>query len=103
MTDSDEYTALDGIVSRSGSEPPTRMVWIIGILEAIRLAILLINLAAGDVRAIAQAVGPIHGLLYLSGIALVWTKHYPRVAKALVVIPAIGTLLAARLHRRRSR
>lgn len=40
--------------------------------------------------------GSVHGLFYLTGIALVWTNRLPTFSKVLVLIPAIGTLLAAR-------
>ena len=77
-----------------------RGLWVVGVLEAVSLAILLVNLATGNNAALAQAVGPIHGLLYLVGIALVWTNRLPTLSKVLVLIPAVGTLLAARHHAR---
>jgi hypothetical protein len=79
-----------------------RRLWVVGVLEAASLAVLLVNLVTADDPALAQAVGPVHGLFYLIGIALVWTQRLPAVAKVLVLIPAVGTLLAARHSTRTS-
>ena len=80
-----------------------RGLWLVGLLEAASLAILLLNLATADRAQVAQALGPVHGLLYLVGIALVWTNRLPGLSKVLVMIPAVGTLLAARAAARTRR
>jgi hypothetical protein len=75
-----------------------RGLWAVGVLEAVSLAVLLVNLAVAHNPAVAQATWPVHGLLYLTGIALVWGNRLPRLSKVLVLLPAVGTLLAARHH-----
>ncbi len=83
-----------------GREASPRGLWLVGLLEAASLAVLLINLLTADNPALAQAIGPIHGLLYLIGIAWVWSNRLPTLSKVLVLIPAAGTLIAARHHTR---
>lgn len=73
-------------------------MWLVGALEAASLAVLLANLATVDSPALSQAVGPLHGLLYLVGIVLVWSNRLPVLSKVVVLLPAVGTLLAARHH-----
>lgn len=77
-----------------------RGLWVVGALEAASLAVLLVNLATVNAPALSQAVGPVHGLLYLVGIVLVWSNRLPALSKVVVLIPAVGTLLAARHHTR---
>lgn len=47
----------------------------IGVLETLSLVVLLADLASGNERLIAQAVGPLHGLMYLTGIVLIFTTE----------------------------
>jgi hypothetical protein len=82
---------------------PARALLLVGILEAASLAVLLLNLAIGHNPGLAQAVGPVHGLLYLVGIALVWANRLPTLSKVLVLVPAVGTLLAVSTGRRSCR
>ena len=82
---------------------PARVMWVVGALEAASLAVLLVNLAVGHRADLAAGVGPLHGLLYLVGIALVWSNRLPTVSKVLVLVPAVGTLLAVRFGSRTER
>lgn len=100
MVDHPDLAALDGLERPGAPRSRQRLLWIIGALEALSLAILLVNIVAGNAPSVAQAVGPVHGLLYVAGIALVWTTDYRRVPKLLSIIPAIGTLLAVRVQSR---
>lgn len=71
------------------------------ILETVTLATLLINLALAGSAAVAAAVGPVHGIFYLSVIVVtLLNAAADRRAKALSVIPAVGGLLAVRRIRR---
>lgn len=80
---------------------PSRLLWTVGLLEASSLVVLLTNLFTANNASVAQATGPIHGLLYLTGIALVWSNGFPTRSKLFVLIPAVGTLLATSAQARR--
>ena len=71
-------------------------------LETVTLATLLINLATSGNAAFAAAVGPVHGMFYLSVIILtLLNAAADRRAKTLSALPAVGGLLAVRRIRRR--
>lgn len=66
-------------------------------LELASLAVLLTNLATGDSRPLAAAVGPIHGALYLC--VVISVARHPRTTPritALSALPAVGGALALR-------
>jgi branched-subunit amino acid permease len=66
-------------------------------LETATLAILLINIAAGNAQSVAAAVGPLHGCLYLTVIIVTGRDiHATRTTTALAAVPGIGGLLALR-------
>jgi hypothetical protein len=77
---------------------PAASRWLrwVGVGEAATLALLLANLATAHNRSLAQGIGPLHGLLYLAGIALVWTATRAPRARLLALVPGIGALLASR-------
>ncbi|WP_375423935.1 hypothetical protein [uncultured Friedmanniella sp.] len=73
------------------------LLWWVGSTEALTLAVLLVNLATVHVGGLAAALGPVHGLLYLVGVVLVWSSRSRWSARLLVLVPAVGTLLALRV------
>ena len=68
----------------------------VGLGEALTLVLLLANRMTLDDPTLSRGVGPLHGLLYVVGIALVWTATGARRPRLLALVPGIGTLLAAR-------
>ena len=72
-----------------------RTLWWVGIGEALTLLLLVGNRVTVDAPSLSQGVGPLHGLLYLVGIALVWTTTRAARPRVLALVPGIGTLLAA--------
>lgn len=70
---------------------------VLAALELASLAVLLVNLATGDSRPLAAAVGPIHGFLYLSVIiTVVRVPGSTRQTIALSALPVIGGMLSLR-------
>ena len=69
---------------------------VIAVLELVTLLALLVNLATVHNPTLAQVVGPIHGMLYLLGIALAWLTARSWRARVLSVIPLVGAFLAWR-------
>jgi hypothetical protein len=64
-------------------------------LEAVSLAVLLINLFTAHVPAISALVGPVHGTAYLGAIAATWlAQAAAHGARWRAVIPGVGGLLA---------
>lgn len=63
----DDLTPDPGQLGERGISP--RGLWLVGLQEAASLAVLVINLLTADNAAVAQAIGSIHGLLYVIGIA----------------------------------
>jgi hypothetical protein len=67
------------------------------VLETVTLAILLINIAAGNAHNVAAVIGPLHGCLYLTVIIVTGRDaHATRTTTVLSGMPAIGGLLALR-------
>jgi hypothetical protein len=87
-----EKQTLDGLPVRN--RPALPALAVVGVLEAVSLAVLLVNLAVGNNQQVAQMMGPVHGMLYLAGIALTWTTTRLARARLLSVIPVAGSLLA---------
>lgn len=71
---------------------------VVAVLEPLTLLLLVVNRATVHVPALAAAVGPVHGTLYLAGIALAWAAGLSRRSRLLAVVPAIGAWLALRGH-----
>lgn len=85
----------------AGAAPPVpggqaRAARLVGALEALSLFVLVVNVVTVHLAPLAQLLGPTHGLLYLSGIALVWSNPYPARRKWLAVVPGVGTWFATR-------
>jgi uncharacterized protein (DUF697 family) len=80
---------------------PSRGMLTIGIVELVTLAVLLVNLADGNNRAVAALVGPVHGTAYLAGVIAGWRSSLPRWRKAVTLVPGVGALIAARWQRSR--
>ncbi len=93
--------SLDGLPERPARDD--RILVAVGVLEALSLLVLLGNLATVHLASVAQAVGPVHGLLWLSGVALTWTRTRDARPRWISVIPVVGALLAARVMTRRRR
>lgn len=89
-----EPLSLDGLPERNRRGPQALLV--VGVLEALSLVVLLANLATGHDPAIAQLVGPVHGLLWLTGIVLAWRSTRRSLPRGLALIPGVGALLASR-------
>jgi hypothetical protein len=88
---SDQRT-LDGLSIRSRT-PFQALIWVT-VFETLSLAVLLVNLAVGRDERIAQAFGPVHGMLYLAGIGLTWRSTSVTRVRVLSFIPVIGAILA---------
>lgn len=73
-----------------------RWLRVVAVLEPLTLLVLVGNLATVHVAALAAALGPVHGTLYLAGIALAWAAALPRRSRLLAVVPAVGAWLATR-------
>ncbi|RKS72746.1 hypothetical protein CLV35_2995 [Motilibacter peucedani] len=84
----------DGLEPASAARR-TRLLWLVAAAEALTLAVLLVNLVTLHVEPVAQAVGPLHGLLYVSGVALAWHSPLSLRLKAAAVVPVVGAVLAA--------
>ncbi|QXJ22915.1 hypothetical protein AGRA3207_003995 [Actinomadura graeca] len=81
-----------------------RTLRIASALEAVSLAVLLVNLATAHAEVITSLGGPVHGTCYLVVIAATWMTPdaaFPG-ARLLAVIPGVGGLLALRAIRRRT-
>lgn len=77
-----------------------RWLTLASLIETASLPILLLNGMTGHWPAITSTVGPLHGIAYLTVIALALTVTCPIRARALSLIPAIGGLLFIATHRR---
>lgn len=67
------------------------------VCELVSLAVLLINMAAGNSPQVAAAAGPVHGAFYLC--VVIGVVRHPRASgrtTALALIPAVGGVLALR-------
>lgn len=66
-------------------------------IEAVSLAVLLINIATANAAGIAALAGPVHGIAWLFGIIAVWRDPYRTTGIAVLsAIPGIGGMLALR-------
>ncbi|WP_067451015.1 hypothetical protein [Actinomadura macra] len=75
-----------------------RTLRIASALEAVSLAVLLINLATVHTEAITSLGGPLHGTCYLVVIAVTWMvpeAAFPGI-RLRAVVPGVGGLLALR-------
>lgn len=79
-----------------------RWLTIVATVEVISLAVLLINRSTFQIAPLTSSMGPVHGLAYLSTIALAALSPIPRAAKAFAWVPVVGGLIALRLTRSRS-
>ncbi|MGW6863137.1 DUF3817 domain-containing protein [Streptomyces sp. NPDC054901] len=76
---------------------PDRLLRVCAPLELATLAVLLTNLGALHLQAVAAAVGPLHGCAYL--IVVLTTTREPnadRTTIALSAVPGVGGVLALR-------
>ncbi|MFD0119897.1 DUF3817 domain-containing protein [Streptomyces virginiae] len=76
---------------------PGRLLRTAALLELGTMVVLLGNLGTFHLRAVASAVGPLHGCAYL--IVLIATVREPqadRTTVALSAVPGVGGLLARR-------
>lgn len=64
--------------------------------ETATLLALVVNLATVHLPAVASAVGPVHGTLYLACIAITLLLPVPNSARWLSAVPVVGGLLALR-------
>ena len=78
---------------------PGRWFRTAAVVEALTLAVLLLNRLTLGADPVAGLVGPVHGSAYLAVIALAWLGGLPRRARWLAVVPGIGGLLADRAAR----
>lgn len=85
----------------SGRRP--RLLLAVAVVEAVTLAVLLINRFGLQLPDVASAVGPIHGSAYLVGLIAVWTAPYSVRVRLLALLPGVGALLAAGLATREGR
>lgn len=78
-----------------------KALWVAAIVEAVSLAVLLLNLFTVHLKAVSSLAGPVHGAAYLVviGVALLLADA-PRTAKWLTLVPGIGGALALRRIRR---
>ena len=73
-----------------------RGLWVVGVVEAVSFAALLVNMVAGDSHSIAAAVGLVHGCVYLASLVVAWKLAGAASTRYLAVLPGIGALLLAR-------
>jgi hypothetical protein len=80
----------------------TRLVLtILAIAELATLAVLLVNLWTVHLRPVTQAMGPLHGAVYLAVVVIVVLAPGLRVRdRVLGCLPVIGGTLALRAARR---
>ncbi len=79
-----------------------RTLAVLSVLELATLAVLLVNLATVHLRPITQAMGPIHGAVYLCVVVIVLFAPGLRVwERMLGCLPVFGGVLA--LWRARAR
>lgn len=75
---------------------PRRALHVLGTLELVSLAVLLLNLATVHDRTVSGVVGPVHGLAYTATvITAVLVAHGRSAIWARALVPGIGGLLAA--------
>ena len=94
----------DGLVRRN--HPGRRPWWLLAVAvgETLTLAALLVNLVLPThSSALAAALGPVHGALYVTGLLLTWTARFPRWVKVVAAVPVAGAWIAARHAGRRLR
>ncbi len=73
-----------------------RWLRVAAVVEAVTLAVLLLNRLTVGADPVAGLVGPVHGSAYLAVIALAWLGGLPRRTRLLALVPGIGGLLADR-------
>ena len=66
------------------------------VLEALSLAVLLINLATVHHPVVTSTTGPLHGFAYLATIAIAFLLPLPTGTRLLTLVPGVGGLLALR-------
>jgi hypothetical protein len=78
----------------------TRALRLLGAVELVSVLILFGNLATVHDEAVASAVGPLHGMVYLAVVvaALAVARGRHRIW-LLALVPAVGGLLADRASR----
>lgn len=81
-----------------------RVLTVLAILELATLAVLLVNLATLHVRPVTQAVGPLHGAVYLGVVVIaIFAPGLRMRDRILGCLPVLGGLLALLAARRRAR
>jgi uncharacterized protein DUF3817 len=65
-------------------------------VEAVSLAVLLINLVTVHLRVITSLVGPLHGTAYLVVVAITFATTSSVSARWCAVVPGVGGILALR-------
>ena len=77
---------------------PIAILRVASVVEVLTLAVLLGNLFTAHDPAISAAMGPVHGLTYLTVVVCAMlVDGLPRRAKMLAWIPVVGGLLAIRM------
>ncbi|WP_410809841.1 hypothetical protein [Micromonospora sp. 067-2] len=79
---------------------PRRLLGPIAALELATVTVLLVNLVTVHVPAVASAVGPVHGLMYVTVIVLaLLVPEQPARSRWLAVLPVVGGVLVLRAFR----
>ena len=73
-----------------------RALRVAAVVEAVSLAVLLVNLVTLHAEAVTSLGGPVHGTAYLAVIACTWLVPTGPKARWLAVVPGVGGLLAVR-------
>ncbi|MBG6092778.1 hypothetical protein [Actinomadura viridis] len=76
-----------------------RTLRIAAAVEAVSLAILLVNLATVHAEVITSLGGPVHGTSYLAVIAAAWLAPAAPAARWRALVPGVGGLLVLRKTR----
>jgi uncharacterized protein DUF3817 len=76
--------------------PNLKTLRILAAVEAVSLAVLLINLVTWHADPVTSLGGPVHGTAYLAVIAFTGLTPFPAAGRWLALIPGVGGLLALR-------
>lgn len=95
-------TLHQALADRPRRPGPPRWLVAVAALETLSLAVLVGNLLTMDVRPLAAALGPVHGMLYLAIVIGVAAQRPGWRVVVLAVVPALGGLLACGALRRRA-
>jgi len=77
--------------------PALRALAVLSVLELLSVVLLLGNLATWHVSAVASALGPVHGALYLSvAVTALMARDLLRTTRIQALIPVAGGALTLR-------